>query len=146
MEDPFEEIRATRSAAESHVGFSAHSYATASEAAIEFGLHQNNDAFVECNRSRAELILYYLLRYDLAYGSDCMTDQQARSAIDTLMAKLPHDVRFYTNGNWDRRSTIGEHICASGTGWVSATDCTFDGGILVVGRDCAACVWFGDED
>jgi hypothetical protein len=146
MDNPFAAIGKYRPSADSHVWFVERSFSSPVDAAAEFGLRPDERAFSEVSRERAVAILRFVLRYDLSCGSDVMTADQAQRAIESIMAMLPADTRFYTNGDWDRRSTIGERHVASGTSWVPATDCTIDGGIMALGGDCAACVWFGDED
>jgi hypothetical protein len=146
MTDPFTAIEDFRPAFEVYAAILARSYASPVDAAVDFGLQPNERAFNEIDRNRARSILRYLLRYDLAYGCDLMTEEQSRQTIDLLMERLPGDTRFYTNAEWDRRSTLGENHIASGTNWVPATDCTFDGGIIALAKNCSVCVWFGDED
>ena len=146
MNDPFANIEENRPAFDLHAQCVHRPFATPVDAAREFGLRADERAFKPIDRIRARAILRYLLRFDLAYGSDLMTDEKAEETIVSLMEMLPNNTRFFTNGNWDNRSTIGEHHIASGTQWVPATECTIDGGVLALADNIAACVWFGDED
>lgn len=146
MTDPFTAIEDLRPAVETYAAFLPRSYARPVDAAVDFGLRPNERAFGAIERDRARSILRYLLRYDLAYGCELMTEEQCCQTIDLLMQLLPDDTTFYTNADWDSRSTIGENHVASGTNWVPATDCTIDGGIIALAKNCSACVWFGDED
>ena len=146
MNDPFATIEEHRPAFDVHARCVPRSFATPIDAAREFGLRADERAFKPIDRIRAKAILRYLLRFDLAYGSDLMTDEKAEAIIASLMEMLPDNTRFFTNGNWDNRSTIRDRQNSLGTQWVPATECTIDGGVLALADNMAACVWFGDED
>lgn len=142
--DPFAVIQEQRDAWESHVGLIAGAFATPKDVAAKFGLRREERAYRECDRDRAAVILQSLLQFDLAYGAECMSESETQSVIEALMELFPIETQFYTNGIWANTSSTGKEVFNGG--WTPATDCTFDAGIIALGKDFGACVWFGDED
>jgi len=145
MNDEWMAIKERRPATESYVGFVASRFDSPVEAARAFGLQGDEQAFQPIERDRAGQLLAYLLRFDMAYGSERMTEEEVAVAIGALMKTFESEARFYSNGDWDQRSPEEECQVAAGVRWVPATGCTFDGGLLVLGEQGTACLWFGDE-
>ena len=146
MNDQWTAIKERRPATESYVGFVEASFDSPAEAARAFGLQGDEPTFQPIDRDRAGRLLAYLLRFDMAYGSERMAEEEAAEVIDALMKLFENGSRFYSNGDWDQRSPEEECQVAAGVRWVPATGCTFDGGLLVLGEQGTACLWFGDDD
>ncbi|MEE2825280.1 MAG: hypothetical protein VYE64_01485 [Planctomycetota bacterium] len=146
MNDVWIAIQNRRAATESHIGFVETLFDSPVEAARSFGLQADEQTFHLIDRDRAERLLAYLLRFDLAYGTERMTDKQTAEAIAALIKIFDRQARFYSNGDWDQRSPNDDSLVAPGVRWVPATDCTFDAGLLILGEQGTACLWFGDND
>ncbi|MFE5308566.1 hypothetical protein [Isoptericola sp. NPDC056605] len=109
------------------------------ELATAAGLTPLGRAWVEIDRGRAERFLAGLLRFDLAYKSEVMTQHRADwLAGEFVRAFGRYDVRFATNSpDLPDRTAFG---------WDPATEHTFDAGLAVIGTMGSAIYWVADED
>ena len=87
-------------------------------------------------------ILQALLERDLAYSDTADTSPIASGVAHDFIGEFSPDTRFYTNSEWqfaDGKPRIG----SSG---FSATQSTFDSGILALNAHKMGVYWVEDED
>lgn len=103
------------------------------------GLAPLGRAWVEVDAARARQFLVSLLHKDLAYKSAVMPKHRAEwLAAEFLGAFGRFNTRFATNSE--------DLPDESPFSWTSATDCTFDAGIAIIGESCSGIYWVADED
>lgn len=103
------------------------------------GLAPLGRAWVEVDAARARQFLVSLLHKDLAYQSAVMPEHRAEwLAAEFLGAFGRINCRFSTNSE--------DLPDESPFSWTSATDCTFDAGIAIIGESGSGIYWLADED
>jgi hypothetical protein len=108
------------------------------ELAEEFGLKTDEGLYREIDADEARRVARFVLHHDLAYGSHRMHAEKAAELADKFLGQFASDgTRYYTNGTL--------HDSDPRT-WNSATDSTFDAGLLVIGQAASGCLWVEDED
>ncbi len=127
-----DEILAERDCGVVHCGVSRFGHKEVRALANEFGLYDDPSAFAEVSASQAHSLVTSILHKDMAYSQPLMTEDRAQELTKQFFAKFGGRARFYSNGWPDA--------------WNPATDATFDTGVLVLGEDCAGCLWVEDED
>jgi hypothetical protein len=102
-----------------------------------FGLSPSPSLLIEHDRSTAKRILTELLWKDLAYGTECMSSEQAKTlACELIQARSGIDSRYFSNSAWTEPRSYSP-----------LTDATYDAGLLIqCTRGHYYCIWFEDED
>jgi hypothetical protein len=113
------------------------------EAARLFGLADAVDIYHEVSYAEARAVLAAVLHKDMAYGCEILPHAQAEQLASDFLNQFQLDCsRFYTNGEYGLPRTQPN----VGPGWMSATEATFDTGVLILCADVTGCAWFMDED
>ena len=123
-----DDILAARRFGVVHCGISSLPAPTVAELAREFGLRPNASCYRVIDEASARLAMRKLLHRDMAYSAEVMPEQQAEQLTERFFAQFGNGARFFTNN------------------WCSATDATFDEGVLVIGSQQSGCLWVEDED
>lgn len=124
-----DDILAARRAAAVRCGLSSLTAPSIAELAREFGLWDDEEAYEEVDEATAKLTICLLLHLDMAYESEMMPLSRAEQLTEEFFAQFGVGSRFYTNNDVS-----------------SATEATFDKGILISGPDRSGCLWVEDED
>jgi hypothetical protein len=133
-----EDIIAARDVGWVDCGLSSLASPSLLELAEEFGLFQDLAIYREIHVDEACRLVHFLLHQGLAYSTQIMPSAKAAELADRFLSQFGFvGTRYYTNGRF--------HEPQSG-GWCSATDSTFDTGLLVIGPTCSGCLWVEDED
>lgn len=112
--------------------------ASVTDVARAFGLSTDPLCYREIVESMALAIAVHVLHRDLAYHSEVIPADDASELVSLLFELCRgRSVRFFSNGD------ISLNRAAS---WMSATEATFDTGVLIVGSDRSGCLWVEDED
>jgi hypothetical protein len=107
-----------------------------------FALEPLHDHLGEVSAEHAAAILEALLWRDLAYHAENMPRDQAKKlAADFVNEHNDTGAQFLSNADWRVF-----HEQPNGFSWTGLTKATFDGGLIVVHRPFASCVWVEDED
>lgn len=107
-----------------------------------FGLSSDKDIYKNISRAEAEEVLINVLHKDMAYRSKIMSELQASRYARNFIAHFSESAIFFTNGEYGKlRNNPG----LSPT-WSSATNATFDTGVIVLSKEVIGCIWFADED
>ena len=130
-----------------HVEVRPQAFADIDDAAREFGLRPLGENWRGVDRDTAARVLFTLLSKDMAFSSPRMSEEEARAACEEFLSQFGEESRFFTNGNWEDGWTKPDGNNVSfGPSWESATNATFDGGIIVLERTRSGIVWLEDED
>lgn len=104
----------------------------------EFGLKEDLSIYREIDAVEARRLVHFVLHQGLAYSTHVMPAPRAAELTDRFLSQFGSDgTRYYTNGTF--------HNSRNG-GWSSATDSTFDTGILVIGPERSGYLWVEEED
>ncbi len=107
------------------------------------GLQPAPERLREVDESYAQGIVTQVLRRDLAYGTELMSDAEAQAlAAGFLELFRDRAPRYFTNGDFHRWP--GKR--PSSPSWNPMTDATFDTGVLVLARGRTGYLWVEDED
>lgn len=87
-----------------------------------------------------------LLEKDLAYESQRMSRALAVDLATWMLSHVADADRYLTNGTWEQLPKRLSECVVQGASWASATDATFDAGIVWFGRTHAGIFWVADED
>ena len=98
-----------------------------------------NDQWIEINISDARHIIVQILKEDLAYNYECMSEKEANTFVEEIFTTLNVDqgAQFFTNGNYYEEQ---------GNSWCPITNATFDTGVLILNGQKINLVWVEDED
>lgn len=112
------------------------------ELLAEFGLSPNASALNPIDPELAQRIAVLVLAQDLAYGTQLIPPAEAARLAAAFMALFAgSQVDCFTN------ASLSEHGGGlTVNAWTPLTDATFDGGIIVLSTERAACLWVEDED
>src|SRR6266516_4538429 len=105
--------------------------AAADSAVAQAGGRPFQIAWREIDRSTAEIVIEALLKRDLAYRVPCMDDAQARSLSERVIALVPAEARFLTNGGLG----LWHAAVTTEAGWDPVTEATFDVAIVGIGQE-----------
>jgi hypothetical protein len=120
-------------------GISSHQAPSLVQLADEFSLATDVSIYREIDAAEARRLTERLLHKDLVYGAQKVKPARAAELADGFLAQFGTEgTRYYTN-TWFNDSGLIES-------WNSATDSTFDAGILVIGPLCSGCLWIEEED
>ena len=141
--DPLAAITGARWVGETVSGIREGLFESVETVAKSFGLYGELGPYIEISASAASSVLTDVIHRDMAYSSEIVPLHKAKKLADAFVAEFQGSAaRFFSNGFY--RHGLGKSRL--NTGWQSATDATFDTGILVVCCSRSACVWFKDED
>jgi hypothetical protein len=118
-------------------------FARPRDAAPRFGLHADA-GYAPISAEEARRTLVYALSHELVYGSAAMARRRAERFVETFakMARLDHpESRLFSNG-----AEPPIYVESPFRTYSSATDATFEAGVLVIATDRCACLWVEDED
>jgi hypothetical protein len=111
------------------------------EVASRFGLRTGPGIYAPVDRAEAERALAHILSTPFFTGPTLWRDEAApiaRAVLELVGDEAVH----YTNGTFGVESVEPSHRAA----FSSATDATFDGGVIAIGTTRAICVWVEEED
>ena len=96
----------------------------------------------QVRRAEAHTILVSLLRQDMAYHLEILSQDDAESLADHFLQCFPSDdTRFLTN--LEKPEDPGRPF---DVGSSPMTGATFDAGIICIAKPLAGCLWVEDED
>ncbi|WP_437535161.1 hypothetical protein WME79_13020 [Sorangium sp. So ce726] len=101
------------------------------------------DGLRELTPARAYDILEDMLHYDLARREELVTEQEARLSVDRLREETEWAILAFTNLKRSEPST--SPLAYYGFTHVVACD-NAEGGVLLVGEQDIAMIWFVDDD
>jgi len=121
--------------------------------AIKSGLHPLQGAWYEVDRQTAEWIIFQMFEVDLAYERRLMERDAARKLSHEFIRRIlqseppyTHAARYFTNGGGPSGpplyTIVGQRIVSS----MSATQSTFDTGVIMVAKYRVGSAWGADED
>jgi hypothetical protein len=116
--------------------------------AAHFTLFSDPSIYRTVSKLEAQAILTRLLHRDLVFNSIVVPEEQALRLSNSFLSKFPdaHST-FYTNIDFSREGEFaGATSAVCGPEWNSATESTFDAGLIVLGPEQAGCIWIEDED
>jgi hypothetical protein len=102
------------------------------------GLSGIGDQWREINREAAVSLATAFLARDLAYHSQLMNDEEARTLAERFASVFGADARFFTNTDF----AAG----ASSWGWMPLTESTFDAGLVGADASLLGALVVQDED
>ena len=136
-EDICEEIARRRDCGVVHCGITGGA-ASVTDVARAFGLRADPLCYHEIDEETAREVAAGVIHRDLAYRAEILPPAEASALAARFFERcIGPGCRFYSNSD----SSPG-----SSGGWSPATDATFDGGVIVVGRERSGCLWVEDED
>ena len=117
------------------------------DVAGHFGLATDLGIYGETPRVDAIDTIEMLLHVSLAYSVVTMEMSEAKRVAREFLSPCEPSCKFFTNvGIPFRRVVQGGGKQLDGFSYNPATDSTFDAGLLIVGTELHACLWFEDED
>lgn len=96
----------------------------------------------EIERDQALDIVKLVLKEDLAYSSQIMSDEQAGELARDFCDQFQKGAKFFTNGSL-KESSSGK---ISLSYWSPITKATFDTGVFIIDEKSVGCLWVEDED
>jgi hypothetical protein len=140
------DIVAERDAGAVRCGLSGMASPSVAEIAREFGLCDDAALYEEIGEIDARRLMRVVLHRDMAYGAEIMSEARATGLADAFVALFDPGTRYFTNGTWYVPSVIAADGSGHGPEWRSATDATFDTGVIAIGSARSGCFWVEDED
>ncbi len=98
-------------------------------------------AEVELTLDDARLATTEVLARDLAYRATIMPNEDAEALAASFLRLFPAPASYWTNGE-----LLVAHAHGTSGAWRSATEATFDSGLVVVSATRAGILWVEDED
>lgn len=91
------------------------------------------------------LLIVRTLRLSFATDHEPVAEAEpkAERLADAFLGLVGDSLQAFTNGEWVEQAGTQSGITWS---WTSATDSTFDGGVIYVGKDRSGLVWSQEED
>lgn len=119
------------------------SFVLAEQAAPAFGLSPKAGIYEQISPAEAVEVLASVIHEDMAYGCEFTPLEMARQLAAAFVFSFPPNFsRYFTNGSFGKP----RENPSVGPSWSSATDATFDTGVLVLSEGSTSCLWFKDED
>jgi hypothetical protein len=120
-------------------GISTHRSPSLVQLADEFSLATDVSIYREIDATEARRLVERLLHKDLVHGAQRIKPARAAELADGFLAQFGTEgTHYFTNSRFNDSGSIES--------WNSATDSTFDAGILVVGPLCSGFLWIEEED
>ncbi len=115
------------------------------------GLVPLKNSWFEVNEETATWILECVLSHDLAYSSPLPSQKRARNLTHQLITLVrgsnPGErIRFFTNGKAVPGPAMYDLSMKHMMGWNTASNATFDSGVVIVSRNRMGMIWVEDED
>jgi hypothetical protein len=119
------------------------------------GLKPLGSSWRPIDRQEAQEIILLILAQDLAYNSEIMSVELARSLSEQFLALFDDSCQYFTNGNFRsyylNRVDEQAHPLKKNTphvfgGWMPLTEATFDTGVICFDETYTALIWVEDED
>jgi hypothetical protein len=144
MDSPFDLI-SKRDAGHVRVSFTTYYDQPLPELLERFGLGSKefpNPRLRDISREEASRILMSLLRLDMAYHAQLMSEGDAEVLARRFLEQFPCEgTRFVTN--LGKAQNINRPFDVDSS---PMTQSTFDGGVICLAKPVAGCVWVEDED
>jgi hypothetical protein len=120
-------------------GYSVQQSPSLSELANEFSLATDSSIYREIDATEARRVVQAILQVDFVFGARIMAPTKAADLAERFLSQFGTDAtRYFTNGAFDESGRLEQ--------WKSATESTFDAGVLVIGTLRSGCLWVEQED
>jgi len=107
-----------------------------------FSVYTHTPDLVILDRSEAVTVLELLIWKELAYDTEMMPRSVARGYAEEYVNTYYEDgCVIYSNARLNRSGEASDLVF-----YFSMTSSVFDGGLIIVHKDYAACLWIEDND